>query len=61
MLEEDTHSHLHTHQTLKCDFQIQWVLKRVNPSKSPLRKFDPKPILSVLISKKKQRKIGKNV
>ena len=27
--------------------------KRVNPSKSPLRKFDPKTVLSPLIGKRK--------
>ena len=37
----------------KCDFWIQGTSKRVNPSKSPFRKFDPKTILSLLISKRK--------
>ena len=35
------------------DFQIQGTSKRVNPSKSPLQKYDPKTILSLLMSKRK--------
>ena len=30
-------------------FRIQETSKWVNPSKPPFRKFDPKPILSLLI------------
>ena len=32
----------------KCDFRIHETSKRVNPSKSPFRKFDLKTILSLL-------------
>ena len=35
-----------------CVFRIQGVSKRVKPSKSPPRKFDPKTILSLLIKRK---------
>ena len=42
-----------TDQPQKGDFQIPETSKRVNPSKFSFRKFDPKTILSQLISKRK--------
>ena len=51
MLITDTH----TDEKLKCNFRIQGTSKRVNPSKSPFRKFDPKTILFLLIGKRKQK------
>ena len=41
-----TDTHTETNR-LKWDFWIQETSKRVNPSKSLLRKFDPQTILSV--------------
>ena len=49
----DTLTHIHVDQTQKMVFSDSGNWKRVNPSKSPLRKFDPKTIPSLLISKKK--------
>ena len=46
-------THIRTDQSYKCDFRIQGPSKHVNPSKSPLRKFDPKTIVSLLIGKRK--------
>ena len=49
-----THSHTYTQtKRKKWDFRTQGTSKRVNPSKSPLRKFDPKTLLSLLIVKRK--------
>ena len=54
MLITDTHRETHAQtEREKCDFRIQGTSKRVNPSKSPLRKFDPKTVLSLLIGKRK--------
>ena len=52
MLITQTHTHIHTDQTLKYDFRIRETPKRVNPSKSLLQKFDPKIILSLLKGKR---------
>ena len=41
-----THTHIHTDQSLKMCFSVSGTSKLVNPSKSSLRKFDPKTILS---------------
>ena len=49
---DNRHTDTHT-KSKKWDFQIQGASKRVNPSKSPFRKFDPKTILSLLIGKRK--------
>ena len=47
-----THTDTHIHRP-KADFRIQGTSKRVNISKSSLRKFDPKTILSLLTGKRK--------
>ena len=46
----DTHAH---RPNAKCDFRNQEISKRVNPSKSPFQKFDPKTVLSLFIGKRK--------
>ena len=53
MLIEDIQTHTHTHRPFAKNvfFRIQGTSKHVNPSKFPLRKFDPKTILSLLIGK----------
>ena len=51
MLIIDTH--IQTDQRLKMIFGFREASKRVNPSKSPLRKFNPKTILSLPIGKRK--------
>ena len=55
MLITDTQTHTHTHRPFAKNviFGFRRSSKRVNPSKSPFRKFDPKTILSILIGKRK--------
>ena len=51
----ETHTHTHTHRPFAKNviFGFRGPQNHVNPSKSPFRKYDPKTILSLLISKRK--------
>ena len=49
--QSDTYRHRPTIKNVI--FRLRGISKRVNPSKSPLRKFDPKTILSLLIGERK--------
>ena len=55
IVHTDTRTHRHTHKSTAENmiFWIKETSKRVNPSKFPFRKFDPKAILSLLMGKRK--------
>ena len=55
MLITDIHRDIHTQRPNANNviFLIQETLKRVNPLKFPVGKFDPKTIFSLLIGKRK--------
>ena len=53
MLITDTPTHIHRPFAKNVIFRIQETSKRVNPSKSPFPKFDPKTILFLLIGQRK--------
>ena len=50
MLKRDTQAHTHTHTDTRTHTRRP---NRVNPLKSPFRKFDPRTVLSLLIGKRK--------
>ena len=60
--DRDTHRDIHIRRpnAKKWDFRIQGTSKRVNPSKSPFRKFDLKTIHSLRIGKRKLKVDAKN-
>ena len=51
----DTQTQTHTHRPnyKNVFFGFRGASKSVKPSKSPLRKYDPKPIFSLVIGKRK--------